>query len=137
MQRILVAVDGLPGSEKALKAAVEQAQLKLARVTAVAVVDRSGDPALQRIAEQATARIRRELDDILQACVNYASSRGVPLTPILRQGHPAETIVACAEEEGAELIVLGCHNGGKSPVELGGTADRVSSHAPCTVMIVK
>jgi nucleotide-binding universal stress UspA family protein len=137
MQRILVAVDGLPGSEKALKAAVHQAQANGGRVTALAVVDRAGDPVLQRLAEPATTRARREMENVLQAAVNFARSRGVPLTPALRDGHPAETIVSCAEQEGADLVVLGCHNAENQRSGLGGTADQVSSHAPCTVMIVR
>lgn len=137
MQRILVAVDGLPGSEKALEVAVQQAQMKGGHVTALAVLNRSGDPGLERIAEAATAQARTHLEEILEAAVNFARSRGVQLTPVLREGHPAETIITCAEQEGAELLVLGSYNGNGRPAGLGGTADQVSSHAPCTVMIVK
>jgi nucleotide-binding universal stress UspA family protein len=137
MPKILVAVDGLSGSEKALEVAVQQAQLKGGHVTAVAVLDRPGDPQLERIAEGAKAQARGRLEEILGAAVNFARSRGVALTPVLREGHPAETIVTCAEQEGAELVVLGSHNGESQRSGLGGTADQVSSHAPCTVMIVK
>jgi nucleotide-binding universal stress UspA family protein len=137
MQRILVAVDGLSGSEKALEVAVQQAQMKGGQVTALAVLDRSGDPRLERIAEAAKEQARSRLEEILEAAVNFARSRGVQLTPALREGHPAETIITCAEQEGAQLIVLGSHNGGARHSGLGGTADQVSSHAPCTVMIVK
>jgi nucleotide-binding universal stress UspA family protein len=137
MPKILVAIDGLPGSEKALEVAVQQAQLKGGDVTALAVLDRSGDPKLERLAEGARALARLRLEEILGAAVNFARSRGVQLTPVLREGHPAETIVACAEQEGADLVVLGSHNGGARQSGLGGTADQVSSHAPCSVMIVK
>lgn len=137
MRKILVAVDGLPGSEKALEVAVQQAQLKGGQVTALAVLDRPGDPRLEQIAEGVKAQARRRLEEVLGAAVNFARSRGVQLTPALREGHPAETIIACAEQEGAELVVLGSHNGGDQHSGLGGTADQVSSHAPCTVMVVK
>jgi nucleotide-binding universal stress UspA family protein len=137
MRKILVAVDGLHGSEKALEVAVQQAQMKGGHVTALAVLDRCGDPRLEQIAEGVKAQARHRLEEILAAAVNFARSRGVQLTPALRDGHPAETILTCAEQEGAELIVLGSHNGGAQHSGLGGTADQVSSHAPCTVMIVK
>src|SRR5581483_6736294 len=133
MQRILVAIDGLPGSEKALEVAVQQAQIKGGHVTAVAVLNRSGDPGLERIAEAATAQARTRLEEVLEAAVNFARSRGVQLTPVLREGHPAETIVTCTAQERAELLVLGNHNGHGRPAGLGGTVDQVSSHAPCTV----
>jgi nucleotide-binding universal stress UspA family protein len=137
MPKILVAVDGLSGSEKALEVAVRQAQLKGGHVTAIAVLDRTGDPQLERIAQTARVQARGWLEDILGAAVNFARSRGVTLTPVLREGHPAEAIVACAEQEGAELVVLGSHNGDAQRSGLGGTADQVSNHVPCTVMIVK
>jgi nucleotide-binding universal stress UspA family protein len=148
MQNILVAIDGLPGSEKALEAAVQQAQLKDGGITALAVLDhggipslpildRSSDPELKRILEGAKVQARRHLEETLEAAVNFARSRGVQLTPVLREGHPAETIIACAEQESADLVVLGGHNGDGRHAWLGGTADQVSSYAHCTVMIVK
>jgi nucleotide-binding universal stress UspA family protein len=137
MPKILVALDGSVGSEKALEAAVRLAQKDGRQVTAVSVLDRSGDPRLEQLAEPVKAQVRRHLEEVLQAAVNYARSRGVQLTPVLREGHPAEVIIACAEQEGAEMLVLG-HGKGEAPRPgLGGTADQVSSHAPCTVMIVK
>jgi nucleotide-binding universal stress UspA family protein len=137
MPKILVAVDGLPGSEKALEAAVREAQVKGGHVTALAVLDRTGDPHLERLAEDVLVRARQRLEEVLGAAANFARTRGVELTGTLREGHPAETIVACAEQEGTELVVLGSHNGGDQRSGLGGTADRVSSHVPCTVLIVK
>jgi nucleotide-binding universal stress UspA family protein len=74
---------------------------------------------------------------MLQAAANFARSRGVLLTPVLREGHPADAILACAEQEGAELLVVGSHAGTLPRPGLGGTADQVSSHSPCTVVIVK
>jgi nucleotide-binding universal stress UspA family protein len=55
-----------------------------------------------------------------------------------RRGHPAQQIVECADKGGFDLIVLGNrgHHGFFSRL-LGGTADRVSDHARCDVLIVK
>jgi nucleotide-binding universal stress UspA family protein len=137
MPRILVALDGSPGSEKALQVAVKLAQQDGGRLTAVTVLDRSADPHLGGLAEGVLAKVRRRLEEVLQAAANFARSRGVRLTPVLREGHPAEAIVACAEQEGAEILVVGSNSGTGPRPGLGGTADQVSGHAPCTVMIVK
>jgi nucleotide-binding universal stress UspA family protein len=137
MQRILVAIDGLPGSEKALELAVQQALQTGAQLTALAVLESPADPQLRQIAEGAKRRARYHLQMILEAAVNFAHSRGVQLTAALSEGHPAETIVNRAEKERADLVVLGSRNASDANAGLGGTADQVSSHVPCTVMIVR
>jgi nucleotide-binding universal stress UspA family protein len=137
MPRILVALDGSHGSEKALETAVQMAQQDGRQVTAISVLDCSGDPRLERLAEGVKVRARRHLEGVLQAAVNFARSRGIQLTPILSEGHPAEAIIACAEQEGAEVLVLGSSGNAAPRPGLGGTADQVSNHAPCTVVIVK
>jgi len=136
MPKILVALDGSPASEKALETAVKLAQQNGRRVTAVTVLERPGDPHLNQLAANVTPQARQRLEEILQAAVNFARSRGVALTPIFREGHAAATIVACAEQEGAEIVVLGSNSAPDQP-GLGGTADQVSSHSPCTVMLVR
>lgn len=135
--KILVALDGSPGSEKALESAVRLAQRDGRQVIAVSVLHRAGDPYLDQLATNVKARARRELEEVLQAAANFARSRGIQLTPILREGHPADAIVCCAEHERADLIVLGCTGNSATPMRLGGTADQVSNHAPCSVMIVR
>jgi nucleotide-binding universal stress UspA family protein len=100
-------------------------------------MDRSGDPHLERLVEGVRMQARRHLEEVLAAAANYAQARGVRLTPIFREGHPADAIITCAEEQATELIILGSHNQPVPGSGLGGTADQVSSHAPCTVMIVK
>ena len=137
MPRILVAIDGLSSSEKALEVAVKLAQQNGGRVTAVTVLDRSGDPHLDGLTDSVKAKVRRHLEEILQAAANFARSRGVLLTPVLCEGHPAEAVITCAEQQGTELLVVGSNNNVDTRPGLGGTADQISDHAPCTVMIVK
>lgn len=137
MSGILVALDDSVGSEKALEAAVRLAQQDGGRVSAVTVLDRSGDPHLNRLTEGVKTRARRQLEELLESAANFARSRGVQLHPILREGHPANTIITCAEEQKASLVVLGANSDAQVGNGLGGTADRVSDHCPCTVLIVK
>src|SRR5262249_48223968 len=113
------------------------AQQNGGHVAAVSVVDRPGDPFLDVLAEDVRAQARRHLEEVLQAAANFARSRGVYLTPHLREGHPAETIITCAEQEGAELLILGGSRREHARAGLGETADLVSGHSPCTVMLVR
>jgi nucleotide-binding universal stress UspA family protein len=65
------------------------------------------------------------------------SGRRVELEVELRPGHAAGLIVRVAEEKQADLIALGHRGHFLRDHVLGSTADRVSEHADCPVMIVK
>jgi nucleotide-binding universal stress UspA family protein len=113
------------------------AQQNGGELTTITVLTRPGGPHLAGLPEGTKAKVRRHLEEMLQAAANFARSRGVHLTPIVREGHPAETVVNCAEQERAELVVLGSNSGTGSRPGLAGTADQISSHAACNVLIVK
>ncbi len=136
--KILVAIDGSPTSEKALAAAVDLARRHQAEVIGLSVAE---VPEVV-MADEADETMRHTADDyfrqIGEAAVEYARSRGVKLRSVVVRGHAADDILRFAEAEGANLIVLGRH--GHSRVTrffLGSTSDRVSEHCHCTVMIVK
>ena len=137
MPRILVALDESCGGEKALEAAVTLAQQEGGRLTAVTVLEQTGNPALDQLTEDIKARAKNRLEELLQTAANYARSRCVRLTPILREGHPAEMIIRCAEEEKASILVLGASSLASGDAGLGGTADQVSNHCPCTLLIAR
>lgn len=61
----------------------------------------------------------------------------VKLRTVLREGSPADAIIDIAEEERADLVVIG--NKGMSGARralLGSVPNTVSHHAPCHVLIV-
>ena len=136
MSRILVALNDSCGGEKALEAAIKLAQQNGGRVTAVTVMESIGIPCPAGLTEDVKVQARRHLEELLQTAVNFAHSRGVRLTPILREGHPADAILTCAEEEKADILVLGA-NSRDGDAGLGGTADQVSNHCSCTVLIAR
>jgi nucleotide-binding universal stress UspA family protein len=138
MPRILVALDDSCGSEKALEAAVKLAQQDGGPLTAVTVLEQTGNPRLDQLTEDSSVKTlaRRRLEELLQTAANFARSRGVRLKPLLREGHAADAIITCAEEEKADILVLGA-NGQDADSGLGGTADQVSNHCPCTVLIAR
>ena len=136
MCRILVALDESRGGENALEAAVKLAQHDGGLVTAVTVLEQTGNPAIDQLTESVKTESRRRLAELLQTAANFARSRGVRLTPMLREGHPADAIITCAEEEKADILVLGA-NSQDGNSGLGATADQVSNYCPCTVLIAR
>lgn len=60
----------------------------------------------------------------------------VKVRTLLEHGEPAEVIIDVAESEKADLIVLG-NKGMSQRFALGVVANRISHHAPCSVLIVR
>src|SRR4051795_9984241 len=67
-----------------------------------------------------------------------AEEAGVEVETFARQGDPADAILDVAEEQKADLIIVG--NKGMSGAKrflLGSVPNKVSHHAPCSVMIIR
>lgn len=75
----------------------------------------------------------------LEAESSYATSQGLTsVTPIARAGEAADSIIAVADEEGADLIVVG-NKGmtGATRFLLGSVPNKITHHAPCNVLVVR
>jgi nucleotide-binding universal stress UspA family protein len=138
-RRLLVAYDGSAGAKRALETAVELARRDEAALFALAI-----SPHLPRgaatIGEVEEERIHGELENtwLLAEASEVGARSGVLIETELRLGHPAQQIVQAAQEHHVDLIVVG-HSGhsGVWGVFLGTTAEKVSRHAPCSVLIVR
>jgi nucleotide-binding universal stress UspA family protein len=72
----------------------------------------------------------------LQAFIARAALPREPIA-MVREGAPAEVILACAASMAADLIVMGSHGrDGLGHLLFGSTAERVLHHAPCPTLIV-
>ena len=126
----------IPAVAKALQAAVQLAQGR--RPTdGRNGLGTAGDPPAEQLAEDANSQAVRRSEELLQTAANFARSRGLRLRPILREGQPAETILTCAKEERANLVVLGAGRIADGNPRLGNTADEVSKRCPCAVLIAR
>jgi nucleotide-binding universal stress UspA family protein len=137
-QKILVAIDGSPSSEKALETAVDLASHYQAELVALSVAELPEVVAMVDEVDEMRQSAENHFRQIGEAAVEFARSRGVLLRSVVLRGHAADAILRYAENEEFHLIVMGRQ--GHSRIArffLGSTTDRVSEHAPCTVMIVK
>ncbi|MBO9193517.1 universal stress protein [Rhizobium sp. 16-449-1b] len=62
-------------------------------------------------------------------------STGIPAKVEISHGRPASGIIASAEANGADLIILSSHMPDFSNYFIGATADRVVRHAKCSVLV--
>jgi nucleotide-binding universal stress UspA family protein len=137
-ERILVAIDGSAGSERAFETALELAGLTGAHLSALAI---EGPLPAYAATLGEVDEVKREKDLFFQALAararEQASAAGIELEVDVRPGHAADLIVRCARERRADLVILGHKGHFLEDYLLGSTADRVAHHAPCPVMIVK
>jgi nucleotide-binding universal stress UspA family protein len=136
-RKILLAFDGSEPARKAFERAVEMAVCGGAELSVVVVVrppEFAEDVETEAIIENARGHFEREIAG-LEA---RAAAAGVTLRSAVRVGHPAEQIIAAAEDSGADLIVTG--HRGKGLFErwlLGSVSRLVIAYARCAVLVVR
>lgn len=135
LRRILCAVDGAAPSPEVLLTAVGLARTYVAELCLLNVVPaaESSPPFGLRRAQEAAARSVAGFDGALRRL----DLHGVEHAVVERRGKAAVEIVACAEELGADLIVLGC--GGRTGLPRllrGNTAEKVLRQVPCSMLAV-
>jgi nucleotide-binding universal stress UspA family protein len=138
-QKILVGYDGSNGGQAALRRAAVMAKEFNAQLTALWVreplpryTDLPGEPEGEaEAADEYFQERKREVGEV-------AAQQGIAIACETRRGHPAKTIVKAADEGHYDLIVVGHSDHSELWGRLlGDTADRISDHAHCSVLIVK
>ncbi len=136
--RILVAIDGSQGAQRALTKAIELAQLTGASLAALAV---EGPLPAYAATIGEVDEVKRQKDSFFaqvgETAREQAEAVGVHIEVDVRAGHAAELITMYARDHRADLIVVGHKGHFLGDYLLGSTADRVAHHAHCPVMIVK
>jgi nucleotide-binding universal stress UspA family protein len=141
---IVVGTDGSPTAGKAVGQAIALAQQGGARLNIVSVYE----PPVHRLASEPTqvpddiqwsVGPRSEVLKLLAQAEEQARSAGLSEVEIFaRQGDAADALLDVAEELAADLIVVG--NKGMTGAKrflLGSVPNKVSHHAPCSVLIVR
>lgn len=136
-ERILVGVDGSPGSRAALRWALRQAERTGAEVTALiasglsALIDIAMPMPGEGVAEQAAAQLRKSVDET-QAQVGG----DLQVHRLVIEGHAARALLDEAAD--ADLLVVGHRgHGGVIGAVLGSVAQHCVHHAPCPVVVVR
>ena len=142
---IVVGTDGSDTATQAVRQAIELARAVGARIELVSAYEpvsdaRLREESIQRVPQDLQWMInpREDVQATLEAAAAEIRAAGVEVDVFARQGDPADAILDVAEERGSDLIVLG--NKGMTGAKrflLGSVPNKVSHHAPCSVLIIR
>jgi nucleotide-binding universal stress UspA family protein len=141
---IVVGTDGSQTAQEAVGQAIELAGRLGARLHVVSAYEPVPEARLREEGRQVPADLqwlvnpREDVDATLREAADAARAAGVEVERYALQGDPADAILDVAEEQGAQRIVVG--NKGLTGARrflLGSVPNRVSHHAPCSVLIIR
>jgi nucleotide-binding universal stress UspA family protein len=141
---IVVGTDGSETAREAVGAAVELAKLTGAKLELVSAYEPVSGQRLRDEARQVPPDLqwmvnpREDVDATLADAAERVGEAGVQSRTYAREGDPADEILDDAEELGTHLIVVG--NKGMTGAKrflLGSVPNKVSHHAPCSVLIIR
>ena len=137
-KKILVPTDGSDFARNAQLHALFLAKVSGAEIIALSVSENhfingiSINEEIEQINQILTDRCKNDLKEF-----EDMNEDGIKISSVIKEGSPAKIILEVAEEEGADLIVIG--SSGKSGFDrfiLGSVSDKVVNAAKCPVLVV-
>ena len=141
---MVVGTDGSETAGEAVRQASELAKNIGAKVHLVSAYEPVPESRLREEREQVPGDLqwmvspREDVSITLEEAAVVLRELGVEVEIHAREGDPADAILDVAEEQRADLIVVG--NKGMTGAKrflLGSVPNKVSHHAPCSVMIIR
>jgi nucleotide-binding universal stress UspA family protein len=141
---IVVGTDGSETATKAVQQAIELASSVGASMSLVSAYEPVPQQRLREEAREAPKDMqwmvnpREDVEATLKEAAARVEDAGVNVETYAREGDPADAILDVAEENEADLIVVG--NKGMTGAKrflLGSVPNKVSHHAPCSVLIIR
>ncbi len=141
---IVVGTDGSDTATQAVREAVDLAKAVGAKLELVSAYEPVANQRLQVERRDAPEDVqwsinpKEDVEATLSQAAEIAQAAGVSAEQFARRGDPADAILDVAEESEADLIIVG--NKGMTGAKrflLGSVPNKVSHHAPCSVMIIR
>ena len=141
---IVVGTDGSETAKEAVRQATELANSVSAELYVVSAYEPVPEGRLRAERKdvpddlQWSINPREDVEATLSDAADQIKEAGVKVETFSREGDPADAILDVAEEQNADLIIVG--NKGMSGAKrflLGSVPNKVSHHAPCSVMIIR
>jgi nucleotide-binding universal stress UspA family protein len=142
MKSIVVGTDGSETAERALREAADLARATGACLHIVTAYERASGAHVggEDTPERASWMVGpdAQVDSVLENAAGELHAEGMEVQKHARPGDPADALLTVADEQDADLIVVG--NKGMTGAKrflLGSVPDKISHHAACSVLIVR
>jgi nucleotide-binding universal stress UspA family protein len=141
---IVVGTDGSETAKEAVRQATELAKGLDASIHLVSAYEPVPEGRLRHERQEVPEDLqwmvnpREDVSSTLDEASKAIEEAGVDVDTHAREGDPADAILDVAEEKRADLIIVG--NKGMTGAKrflLGSVPNKVSHHAPCSVMIIR
>ena len=140
MREIVVGTDGSAGGEAALRWALDIAKGSGARLHLVTAYPDAPSfrERLVGTARRESIDLREVADNVLARAAEEAGAAGLVTETYAEEGDPAHVLIDVAQQQGADLIVVGARGlTGLERFLLGSVSSKLAHHAPCSVTIVR
>lgn len=138
IRRVLLGTDLGETTELATDRAFDLAQRHAAELIVVSVIEPKDMLQQTGIEDIRWDQVRDRRHDAARALVARGLKVGVAVSFLVWTGDPGESIVAAAESENADLIVVGTHGRGSiGRLLLGSVSEHVVRNAPCPVLVIR
>jgi nucleotide-binding universal stress UspA family protein len=142
--RIVVGTDGSETATQAVKTAIELAKISKSKLEIVSAYEPVPQDRLRQESQGIEGDVahvvnpREDVQLVLDNAAAEAKKAKVDVVTHAREGDPADAILDVAEENKADLVLVG--NKGMSGAKrflLGSVPNKISHHSPCDVWIAK
>ncbi|WP_134668930.1 universal stress protein [Halorussus marinus] len=134
---VLLPTDGSEATENVVEHASDIAARRDARVHVLYVVD---DRAFLTLSEDRVPEVSEELRNEGERATGEAAAAleadGVDVTTAVREGNPADEILAAADDNDADLVVMGTHGADPTRDMLGSVSQKVVTLSSVPVLTV-
>lgn len=143
-RKIVVGIEGSGGAKAALKWAIQEAKFRHATIVVATAFSPSWVPVSPDFTYipvdnfNVEDEVGRMQEHIAHEVLEEVGAAKTDIKYVRKKGSPADTLIAIAEAEDADMLVVGSRGrGGVRGLLLGSVSHQIAHHGSCPVVIVR
>lgn len=143
-RKIVVGIEGSGGAKAALKWAIQEAKFRHATIVVATAFSPSWVPVSPDFTYipvdnfNVEDEVGRMQEHIAHEVLEEVGAAKADIKYVRKKGSPADTLIAIAEAEDADMLVVGSRGrGGVRGLLLGSVSHQIAHHGSCPVVIVR